>query len=159
MTTINLQYLWHTMNGNQKIERKLMMTLLARKGSQNASLVSAMFMYELKENKTEYIIGKTNSSASSPTLPQKVNLETKYFQPSRTTVLNNAILTIEHLSMSFPDTQGSREGRNLDKTGQNMDKINQRSSKPKSVGNKCKCHANSVLTLLFMIVISFCFIN
>ena len=112
-TTINLQYDWQTMNGNQKIVRKLKMTFLAKDGTKTASLVSTYFLHELKENMTEYIVGNKNTSQSSPTLPLVVNLETEYIEPSRTTALTSAILTVEHLKLVFPKSKGVRGGYSL----------------------------------------------
>ena len=160
--TINLEYAWHKMNGNQMIERKLKMTFQTKGGSQNASLLSATFIHELKENMTEYIMGKTNSTQLGSRFPLTVNLVTKYeySKPRRTTALSNAILTIEKVDLTYA---GGRGGRNLDQPRENMDnaghnvnKTNQRISnrnntKAKNAGNK----TNAVLIHIFILTICF----
>ena len=161
-TTINLEYAWHKMNGNQMIERKLMMTFQTKGRSQNASLLRATFIHELKENMTEYIMGKTHSTQLGSKFPLTVNLETnyEYSKPKRTKALSNAILTIEKVDLTYA---GGRGGRNLDQPRENMDnaghnvnKTNQRISnrnttKAKNAGNK----TNAVLIHIFILAICF----
>eukprot|EP00091_Calanus_sinicus_P025215 TRINITY_DN9492_c0_g1_i1.p2 TRINITY_DN9492_c0_g1~~TRINITY_DN9492_c0_g1_i1.p2 ORF type:complete len:118 (-),score=12.26 TRINITY_DN9492_c0_g1_i1:83-436(-) len=108
-----------------------------------------LFIHELKENMTEYIIGKTNSTKLGSKFPLTVDLDTKYeySNPRRTSVLSNAILTIEKVGLTHT---GGRGGRNLDQPRQNMGKTNPRISN-RNAGNKNQI----VLTHIFILAICF----
>ena len=96
---IDLEWTWLNRNGVQEMRRKLNIALDTNMSRDNTiALISAEYMHEVKENMTEYIIGKSNISLSSAKAPLTVNLKTRYVytKDNRTTDLPDSIFRIEH---------------------------------------------------------------
>merc|ERR1712198_281288 len=128
-TTIDLQFDWHSMNGNQKLNRRLKIKVLKNEASNELSLKSVMFNNELKEHMSEYIVAVRNNSSPSIQEAKSLKLEATYHKPHGVVEeLTDAILTVDRLDLSKSEKSGNRGGRNLERTSLNAEENQQTST-------------------------------